>query len=171
MGNRPLDILKSALTARLWHKTPYLICTLELENDTSIGKYLFPTTAKLEIFGELIALAIPTLESPGSHRSGPWATTYETGGISMADFYWKAGTRRHLYCCFEIGAMVLNSLVSNFDNKENGPYRIDLELGTIEEQMIMVQRQPRGPMSQEEIPKPSEGILAYVEGMVKVHEW
>ena len=96
MSERPIDILKCTFMPRLWHKTPYLVCTLELKNDTSIGKYLFPNTAKLEIYGELVAFGTPTLESPGSHTSGPWGATCEGGGISQANFYWNTGTRRHV---------------------------------------------------------------------------
>ena len=171
MSERPIDIVKSTFMPRLWHKTPYLVCALELKNDTSIGKYLFPIIAKLEIFGQFVGFATPTLESPGSHRSGPWATTYESGGVGEANFYWKPEGRRRLYCCFEMGAMVLNSLTATFDSRESGPFRVDLELGVVEEQMIMVRRSLDSPVSQETIPKPSQGILAYVEGLVKVYEW
>lgn len=171
MSDRPIDVIKSTFMPRFWHKTPYLACTLELKNETIIGKCLFPISARLEMFRELVAFATPTLESPGSHRSGAWATTHESGGINQADFYWKPERRQNLYCCFEIGAMVLNSLTGMFDHEESGPYRIDLELGIIEDQIIMVRRTSDGPTNQETIPKSSEGISAYVEGQVKVHEW
>lgn len=171
MSERPADIQKCTFMPRLWHKTPYLVCSIELKNDTSIGKYLFPIIAKLEMFGEFVAFATPTLESPGSHRSGPWATTYESGGIGEANFYWNPERKQCLYCCFEMGAMVLNSLAATFDNKENGPYRIDLELGVVEEHMVMARRDPNEPVSQGVIPRPSPGISAYIEGIVKVYEW
>jgi hypothetical protein len=170
MSDRPIDIIKSTFMPRLWHKTPYLVCTLELKNET-VGKCLFPISARLEMFRELVAFATPTLESPGSHRSGPWATTHENGGISQANYYWKPERRQNLYYCFKIGAMVLNSLAGMFDREESGPYRVDLELGIVEDQIMMVRRTSDGPTSQETIPQSSEGISAYVEGQIKIHEW
>jgi hypothetical protein len=171
MSDRPIDIIKSAFLPRLWHKTPYLICILELKNETIIGRYLFPINAKLEIFREPVAFATPTLESPGSHRSGSWSTTHESGGINQANFYWKPERRQNLYCCFEISAIVLNSLGSMFDREENSPYRVDLELGMVEDQTMMVRRTSDGPITQETMPKLSEGISVFVEGQVKIHEW
>jgi len=171
MSERPIDIVRSILTPQLWHKTPYLVCAIELKNDTSVGKYLFPGVARLEMFGELVAFATPTFESLGSHSSGPWVTTREGGGISHANFYWNKQTCRNLYCCFEMDAMVLNSLSDTFETNDASPYRIDLELGTFEDQEMIVQRAVSGPVRQESMPRPSQGIRAYIVGYVKNYEW
>lgn len=171
MVERPIDILKCSFAPHLWHKTPYLECSLELKNDTDIGKYLFPKIAKLEMFGAVVAFATPAFESPGSHGSRVWSATWEGGGISQGSFYWNKETRRTLYCCFEIGAMALNSLAEAFETKGTSTYRMNLEVGVLEEQKMMIQKEPHRPAKQEAMPIPSQGILAYVEGQVKNYQW
>lgn len=171
MSERPIDIVRSALTAQLWHKTPYLVCAIELKNDTSVGKYLFPGVARLEMFGELVGFAMATPESPGSHRGAQWGATWQGAGINEARLYWGEGTSRQLYCCFQIDAMVLNSLASSFEGKDIGPYRVDLELPVVEKYSMMVRKDQSGAVSQETVARPSEGISAHVEGQAKVYEW
>ena len=157
MSERPIDILKCTFMPQLWHKTPYLVCILKLKNDTSIGKYLFPNTAKLEISGELVAFGTPTFESPGSHTSGSGASC-EGGGITTDDFYWNTETRRDVYCCFEVGAMVMNSLARTFETKDTDRYRIELELVEVH---IATASEIRF----------NDRIVAYVEGQLKAPEW
>ena len=70
-----------------------------------------------------------------------------------------------------MSAMVLNSLSGTFETNDTSPYRISLELGTFEDQEMMVKRAVSEPVRQETMPKPSEGILAYIEGYVKNYEW
>jgi len=171
MSERPIDIVRSTLTPQLWHKTPYLVWAIELKNETSVGKYLLPGVARLEMFGELVAFAMATPESPGSHRGALWGAIWQGAGINQARFYWKEGTSRQLYCCFEIDAMVLNSLASSFERKNIGPYRVDLELSVIEGHTMMVCKDLNGVVSQETVARPSEGLSNYVEGQVKAYEW
>lgn len=171
MNDRPMDVSKCKLMPRIWHKTPYLQCALEFSNSTNINKHVFPSSAKIEIFGELVAYTIPTFVSPGSVRGVPWGGTCEGSKIGVIDSDWKAGTKRFLYCCFEIGAMALNSLADAFQTKGNGSYRVEVELDTIEEQSMMVRRSPNGPITEEPVPRLHKGILVYVEGQINIHDW
>jgi len=66
MDERPINIVRFTLTPQLWHKTPYLVCAIELKNETNVGKYFLSGVARLEMFGELVASAPATTESPGS---------------------------------------------------------------------------------------------------------
>jgi len=171
MDERPINIVRFTLTPQLWHKTPYLVCAIELKNETNVGKYFLSGVARLEMFGELVASAPATTESPGSHRSELWGATWQGAGINRANFYWKEGTSRWLYCCFEIGAMVLNSLTTSFERKDIGPYRVDLELSVVEDHTLRMFKSPDGIISDETIAKPSEGLSTYVEGQIKVYDW
>ena len=173
MSERPIDIVGFTFTPQLWHKTPYLVCTIELRNDTSVGKYLFPRVARLEMFDKLVAFAIPTFESPGSRRSAHWGTTWKGGGMNPVNIYWSKGTSQSLYCCFEMNAMVLNSLSDAFETNANDavPCRFDLELGIFEDLEMMVQRATPRQVGQETMPKLSQGILAYAGRHVKKDEW
>jgi hypothetical protein len=175
MSERPIDIVEFTLTPQLWHKTPYLVCTIELRNDTSVGKYLFPRLARLEMFDKLVAFAIPTFVSSGSRGGGAWVTTWRGGGMNPVNIYWSKGTSQSLYCCFEMNAMVLNSLSDAFETNDAVPCRFDLELGIFEDLEMMVQRAapPPGYPRQETIlmPKLSQGILAYAARHVKNYEW
>jgi len=171
MAERPIDIVQCTFSPTLWHRTPYLVVSLELKNDTTVGKYLFPGIATLELFGEVVTFAVPTVQSPGSHQSGPWGATFEGAGVGQAYLYWRSGSTRRVYCSFEIGAMQLKSLADSFESRDTGPYRLQLELGVVEEQSVVIRTDPNGPARQEAIPKSSEGIFAYVEGHFKAHEW
>ena len=77
----------------------------------------------------------------------------------------------NVYCCFEVGAMVMNSLARTFETQGTGHYRIDLELGVVEHATTMIRNDASESIKQEGVAKPSEGILAYVEGQVKAYEW
>jgi len=171
MNDRPIDIVKCNISPQLLHEMPYLVCALEIKNDASVGKYLFPGAARLEMFDQLVDITIATLESPGARGRKQWETTCEGGGISQTRFYWKSGKSRNIYCCFIVNAMVLNSLEGGFEKKRTCPYQIDLELPIIEEQTMMVPSDTDAPTKKELIPKASEGIRASIEGNITIHEW
>lgn len=171
MTDRPIDLVKSNLVPQLWHKKPYLTWILKLKNDTNVGKCLFPGVARLEMFGQVVDFAGPVTQSPGSHQSGPWGGSCDGSGVGQKSLYLKSGALHVLHCPFEISGMVLKSLTEAFEKSETGPYRVDLELGMLEEDAMMIQGGLTEPRVQQPEARLSEGILVYVEGQVRLSEW
>ena len=159
----------TSIEPRSWHRVPYLILTLEVENSAT-GTSLLPLNARLYLLNELVGYCVPTFSSPDSRSNGRWTTTCGGGVQTQPNIYWDKGRRRSLYCCFAINPMAFYSLGVSFEKNGSAIYRLEMEIGVSQELEANLAF-PNGATGISTIVIPSDGIIAYIEGQVKAYDW